>query len=78
MATETQGRQTGTGPRQVGKRVFVRPPVRQDEDEFLALMRASARLYRGLLTPIRSAEQLGAYIKRCAQSDFEGLLDLRT
>lgn len=38
---------------------------------------ASARLYRGLATPMRTAMQFSAYLARCDRDDYEGLLVCR-
>jgi ribosomal-protein-alanine N-acetyltransferase len=58
-------------------RVYLRAPVPGDRDEFLALNRASARLYRGKASPMTSARAFAAYLARCQRPDFAGLLVCR-
>lgn len=60
-----------------GSIVYIRPPQTYDCDEFIRLNRTSLRFYRGLVSPITTREQFADYVKRCAQSDFEGLLVCR-
>jgi [ribosomal protein S5]-alanine N-acetyltransferase len=61
----------------VGERVFLRPPMRRDLEEFIALNRASARLYRGLVTPPTQPEKFDTFLKRCARADCICLLVCR-
>ncbi len=44
--------------------VFVRPPVRRDEKEFLSLMRASVRLHRGLVTAPKQPKEFATFLKK--------------
>lgn len=44
--------------------VFIRPPARKDEAEFLALMRASDRLHRGFVTTPRQPKDFAKFLKR--------------
>ena len=68
-------------PRRVlqrGPRVYLRAPTPADRDEFLALNRASLRLYRGKASPMLSARAFAAYVARCRRPDFAGLLACRS
>jgi ribosomal-protein-alanine N-acetyltransferase len=67
---------TRTGWRR-GSVVYLRAPDRRDRDEFIRLNRESIAFYRGLTSPILSAEQFKGYLTRCRQRDFEGLLVCR-
>jgi [ribosomal protein S5]-alanine N-acetyltransferase len=60
-----------------GSIVYIRQPKIDDCDEFTKLNRASIRFYRGLVSPITTERRFADYIKRCAQSDFEGFLVCR-
>lgn len=53
----------------IGKKVFLRPPMKGDASEFIVLNRASFRLHRGLVSPPREAEQFAAFLKRCRKVD---------
>ena len=44
--------------------VFVRQPARRDEAEFLALMRASARLHKGFVRTPRRPKEFAKFLKR--------------
>ena len=57
--------------------VFVRPPVREDEPEFVALMRASVRLHRGWAAPPRRAEDFAKFLESSARPDSVWLLVCR-
>jgi ribosomal-protein-alanine N-acetyltransferase len=65
------------GALEIGPVIYIRPPKIDNCDEFIRLNRASIRFYRGLLSPTITHKQFEAYIKRCAQSDFEGFLVCR-
>jgi len=58
--------------------VYLRAPVRADRDRFLALNRASARLYRGKAPLMSSARVFDAYVARARKPDFVGLLVCRS
>ncbi len=62
---------------QAGLRVFLRAPAPTDEEEFTALNRASTRHFAGWVSPPTTIEQFAAYLNRCGQDDFEGLLVCR-
>lgn len=53
----------------VGKKVFLRPPMKSDLSEFIALNRASIRLHRGLVSPPTGPEQFATFLKRCRRVD---------
>jgi ribosomal-protein-alanine N-acetyltransferase len=65
------------GHKKAAPRVFIRTPELDDEAEFLALMRASARLHRGLVTPPRTPKAFAAFVERTRREDFESLLVCR-
>ncbi len=44
--------------------VFIRPPARKDEAEFLALMRASKRLHRGFVKAPQQPKDFAKFLKR--------------
>lgn len=48
-----------------GKRVFLRPPKKMDQEEYLALNRRSASFNRGLASPPTRPEQFAALLQRC-------------
>jgi ribosomal-protein-alanine N-acetyltransferase len=52
-----------------GERVFLRPPTARDQEEFISLNRASARLHRGLASPPTEPEQFHAFLKRSRRAD---------
>jgi ribosomal-protein-alanine N-acetyltransferase len=60
-----------------GPRVYLRAPSPRDREEFLARNRSSARLYRGVATPMRDAAAFTTYLDRCRQVDYYGLLVCR-
>jgi [ribosomal protein S5]-alanine N-acetyltransferase len=60
-----------------GRRVYLRSPTLHDCDEFLALNRASARLYRGLASPMTSRRVFAACVARSTRPDYAGLLVCR-
>lgn len=53
----------------VGESVFLRPPMKPDIEEFIALNRASTRLHRGLVSPPTQPEQFASFLKRCRGAD---------
>jgi ribosomal-protein-alanine N-acetyltransferase len=62
-----------------GKRVFLRSPEPGDRDEFIELMKRSAPMFRGLVSPFkRGRKQFDDYLKRCAREDFFGFLICRS
>jgi ribosomal-protein-alanine N-acetyltransferase len=61
----------------VGERLFLRPPLRRDLEEFIALNRASIRLHRGLVSPPTQPEQFSAFLKRCRRDDCASFLICR-
>lgn len=60
-----------------GSRVYLREPMPRDCAEFLARNKASARLYRGLAKPMPDPAAFAAYLARCRQADFVGLVVCR-
>jgi [ribosomal protein S5]-alanine N-acetyltransferase len=58
-------------------RVVVRPPVPQDRDEFLGLMRASRALHRPWAYPPITEEAWAAYVGRAGDGRTEPLLVCR-
>jgi ribosomal-protein-alanine N-acetyltransferase len=58
-------------------RVVLRTPAPSDEDEFIALMRASRRLHRPWLYPPLTRESYHAYLARIAEERHEGFLARR-
>ena len=61
----------------IGKRVFLRPPMKSDASEFIALNRASLSLHRGLISPPIQPEQFTMFLKRCRRVDSVCLLICR-
>ena len=57
-----------------GTTTYIRTPQLNDCDEFVNLNRASLQFYRGLASPITTAQRFADYIKRCGQPDFKGFL----
>jgi ribosomal-protein-alanine N-acetyltransferase len=58
--------------------VFLRPPGREDQDEFIALMRASRSYHSPWATAPTDAERFAAYLADARRADFEALLLCRT
>jgi [ribosomal protein S5]-alanine N-acetyltransferase len=58
-------------------RVLLRTPARSDEDEFIAVMRASRRLHRPWLYPPLTRDSYRAYLARIAEDRHEGFLACR-
>jgi ribosomal-protein-alanine N-acetyltransferase len=61
-----------------GKRVLLRPPVKDDGPEYLGVNRRSAKFNRGLASPPVSATQFESYLKRSTQPDSACFLICRT
>lgn len=61
----------------VSDAVFLRPPTRRDEREFLALERASRRLHRPWLAPPATPARFRAYVERARERDHRALLVCR-
>ncbi len=61
-----------------GSQVLLRRPRPADRREMLLRNAASARLYRGWATPMRTSAQFSSYLARCRRDDYEGLLICRT
>ncbi|HZE72205.1 MAG TPA: GNAT family protein [Pyrinomonadaceae bacterium] len=57
-----------------GMKVFLRPPLRKDLSEFVALNRASTRLHRGLVSPPTRPEEFTSFLKRSRRLDSVCLL----
>ncbi len=55
-------------------RVFLRAPVRDDRDEFIALMRASRAFHSPWATAPTDDERFAAYLADARRADFEALL----
>lgn len=53
----------------IGKRVFLRAPVKGDQKEAIVLNLASLRLHRGLVYPAKTAEEFAGFLERCARAD---------
>ena len=61
----------------IGKTVFLRPPMKSDDSEFIALNRASLSLHRGLVSPPTRPEKFTTFLKRCRRVDSVCLLICR-
>lgn len=57
--------------------VFLRAPERRDEAEFLELVRRSRKLHRPWVSPPATPERFRAYLRRCRDADYCGLLACR-
>jgi ribosomal-protein-alanine N-acetyltransferase len=55
-------------------RVYLRTPTPSDQDEFLALMRASVSFHQPWASAPTDAERFAAYIADAGRSDFEAML----
>ncbi|HEU0076638.1 MAG TPA: GNAT family protein [Longimicrobiaceae bacterium] len=62
---------------QTGSLVFVRTPRLDDCDEWLALNRASQKLYRGVTEPMTELGQFATYVHRCTDADYAGFFVCR-
>jgi len=58
-------------------RVFLRPPVASDRDEFISLMRASRSFHRPWATAPTDDDRFAAYIADSLRPDFEAMLVCR-
>ena len=58
-------------------RVFLRPPVRSDREEFVSLMRSSRSFHRPWATAPTDGERFAAYIADSRRPDFEAMLVCR-
>lgn len=54
--------------------VFLSHPTERDADEFIALVRQSEVLYRGLASPPATRERFDRYLDRCRAPTFVGFL----
>jgi ribosomal-protein-alanine N-acetyltransferase len=61
----------------IGKRVFLRLPMKNDASEFIALNRESVHFHRGLVSPPTRPEQFTTFLKRCHRVDSVCLLICR-
>lgn len=55
-------------------RVFLRPPVRADRDEFISLMRASRSFHRPWATAPSDDDRFATYLVDSRRPDFEAML----
>jgi len=62
---------------QTGRLVFVRTPRLEDCGEWLALNRASRKLYRGWTAPMTRLDQFATYVHRCTDTDYAGFFVCR-
>lgn len=62
---------------QTGSRVLIRSPRADDEDEFIALVRASRRLHAGWISPASTPEAFASYLRRNDGADLESCLICR-
>jgi ribosomal-protein-alanine N-acetyltransferase len=60
------------------RRVYLRPPARSDQEEFLSLMRASRSFHRPWATAPTDVERFSAYLSDLQRTDFEAMLLCRT
>lgn len=58
-------------------RVYVRPPTRADEQEFVALMRESRAFHRPWASAPTDEARYAAYLEDATRSDFEAFLVVR-
>jgi ribosomal-protein-alanine N-acetyltransferase len=54
----------------IGKRVFLRRPVMADLDEYTALRKLSARLFRGLVNPFNGKASFKRYIRHSRHEEY--------
>jgi [ribosomal protein S5]-alanine N-acetyltransferase len=52
-----------------GERVYLRPPRKQDANEFIALNLASTRFHRGLVSPPKSPGDFTTFLERSRRAD---------
>jgi len=57
--------------------VFLRAPARGDEAEFLDLVRRSRKLHHPWVAPPATPERFRAYLRRCRDANYRGLLVCR-
>ena len=57
-----------------GEKVFLRPPTKRDQAEFLALNRASKSLHHSLVSPPTTPEQFAAFLSRAREEESICLL----
>lgn len=62
---------------EAGGLVFIRTPRLDDCDEWLALNRASARLYRGWTAQMTGLDQFATYVQRSTDADYAGFFVCR-
>ena len=67
MKTETS--ETSGKRLMVGRRVFLRAPVKRDLREALALNVASVRMHRGLVYPATQPADFSSFLDRCRKTD---------
>jgi ribosomal-protein-alanine N-acetyltransferase len=60
-----------------GQRVYLRPPVKRDADEFTSLNRLSTSFHRGLASPPKTYEQFLGFLSRARQADSASFLVCR-
>src|SRR5438876_12251465 len=60
-----------------GKKIFLRPLRAADYPEYAGLMKASTRVYRGLVPRFKGRKQFQEYLDRCRREDFFGFLICR-
>jgi ribosomal-protein-alanine N-acetyltransferase len=59
-------------------RVFLRPPTRPDQEEFISLMKASRAFHSPWATAPADEERFSAYLADARRADFEAMLLCRT
>jgi [ribosomal protein S5]-alanine N-acetyltransferase len=59
---------------EIGERVYLRPPVRQDRDELIALARASRKLHRPWAHPPDTPDGYSAWLRRTRDGRHVALL----
>lgn len=64
-------------PSETGRRVYLRPPLGNDADEFLSLTRFSRALHRAWVSPPDDEAAFTDYIDRNGGADFRGFLACR-
>ena len=52
-----------------GKKVYLRPPSKEDEAELLNLNRASVQFHRGLVSPTKTEEEYAGFLDRAQKDD---------
>jgi [ribosomal protein S5]-alanine N-acetyltransferase len=65
---------TGVAAIRTGDRVVVREPRAEDAPDFISRVRASVALHRGLAAPPGYAAAFDAYLARCGEENFVGML----